>query len=143
MSSELIWLTQDEIRAKRAPSKLIIKNLISDVAPLAETIKGVIANKGKATGKAKIVLAPVLIKNFRVGEILVAPETTPDFVPFMKRAGAIITDIGGITSHAAIVSRELNKPCIIGTKVATQVLKDGDLVEVDASEGVVRIIKRV
>jgi len=60
----------------------------------------------------------------------------------MKEAGAIITDEGGITCHAAIVSRELGIPCIIGTKIATKVLKDGDIVEVDAGKGVVKIIKR-
>ena len=57
-------------------------------------------------------------------------------------AGAIVTNQGGITSHAAIVSRELNIPCIIGTKIATKVLRDGDLVEVDANKGVVKIIKK-
>lgn len=68
--------------------------------------------------------------------------TSVDFVPIMKRASAFVTDEGGITSHASIVSREMNKPCIIGTKIATQVLKDGDLVEVDANNGVVKILKR-
>jgi pyruvate,water dikinase len=67
--------------------------------------------------------------------------TRPEFVPLMKKAIAIVTDEGGITCHAAIVSRELKKPCIIGTKVATQVLKDGDMVEVDANSGIVRILK--
>ncbi len=74
--------------------------------------------------------------------ILVAPMTTPDFVPLMKRAGAIITDEGGLLCHASIVARELKKPCIVGTKIATQVLKDEDLVEVDATKGIVKILKR-
>jgi pyruvate,water dikinase len=60
----------------------------------------------------------------------------------MKRSLAVVTDVGGILSHAAITCRELKKPCIIGTKIATQVLKDGDIVEVDAEEGVVRVISR-
>ena len=68
--------------------------------------------------------------------------TRPEFVPLLKQASAIITDEGGITSHAAIVSRELKIPCIIGTKVATKVLKDGDKVEVNANHGVVRIIEQ-
>ena len=68
--------------------------------------------------------------------------TTPDFVPAMRNAAAIVTDEGGVTSHAAIVSREMNKPCIIGTKIATQVFKDGDVVEVDAEKGVVRKLNR-
>ncbi|MFA6445786.1 MAG: PEP-utilizing enzyme [Candidatus Paceibacterota bacterium] len=67
--------------------------------------------------------------------------TRPDFLSLMNKASAFITDEGGITCHAAIVARELNKPCIIGTKIATKVLKDGDMVEVDAERGVVRIIK--
>jgi pyruvate,water dikinase len=66
--------------------------------------------------------------------------TVPDLVSAMKRAAAIVTDEGGVTCHAAIISRELKKPCIIGTKVATKVFKDGDLVEVDANKGIVRII---
>jgi pyruvate,water dikinase len=77
------------------------------------------------------------------GDILVSPMTTPEFVPAMRRASAIVTDEGGITCHAVIVSRELGIPCIIGTKIATRVLKDGDEVEVDAEKGVVRIIKKV
>ena len=67
--------------------------------------------------------------------------TTPDFVPAMRKAAAIITNEGGITCHAAIVSRELGKPCITGTKIASKVLKDGDMVEVDAEKGIVRIMK--
>ena len=66
--------------------------------------------------------------------------TSVDFVPLMTRASAFITDEGGITSHAAIVSRELDKPCLIGTQNATKIFKDGDLVEVDAERGVVRKI---
>lgn len=76
------------------------------------------------------------------GEILVTGMTRPEYVPLMKKAAAIVTDEGGITCHAAIVSRELKKPCIIGTKIATQVLNDGDLVEVDAERGVVRVLER-
>ena len=72
------------------------------------------------------------------GDILIANSTTPNYIPIMAKASAFLTDEGGITSHAAIVSRELGIPCIIGTKVATKVFKDGDLVEVDANEGVVR-----
>ncbi|MEY2664432.1 MAG: hypothetical protein RIT04_240, partial [Candidatus Parcubacteria bacterium] len=79
--------------------------------------------------------------SFEDGSVLVTSMTRPEFVPLMKKAIAIVTDEGGITCHAAIVSRELKKPCIIGTKVATQVLKDGDMVEVDANSGIVRILK--
>ena len=75
------------------------------------------------------------------GDVLVSPMTSPDFVLAMKKASAVITDAGGITCHAAIVSRELKIPCIVGTKIATKVLKDGDLVEVNANKGIVKIIK--
>ncbi len=72
------------------------------------------------------------------GEVLVAGMTTPDYVPAMRKACAIVTDEGGITCHSAIVSRELDLPCVVGTKVATRVLKDGDFVEVDATNGIVK-----
>ena len=75
---------------------------------------------------------------FKKGEILVTRMTTPQFIGAIKLTSAIITDEGGITCHAAIVSRELGIPCIIGTKLATKVLKDGDKVDVDADNGVVR-----
>jgi pyruvate,water dikinase len=67
--------------------------------------------------------------------------TSPDYISAMNLAGAIVTDEGGLLSHAAIVSRELGKPCIVGTKVATRVFKNRDLVEVDANKGIVRKIK--
>jgi len=72
---------------------------------------------------------------------LVSPMTIPDFVPAMEKAIAFITDEGGILCHAAIVSREMGKPCIINTKYATKVLKDGMEVEVNADEGTVKILK--
>ena len=77
---------------------------------------------------------------FKEGMILVTPMTAPEYLPIMKKSLAIITNEGGITCHAAIVARELKKPCIIGTKIATQVLKDGDMVEVDADSGTIRKI---
>ncbi len=105
--------------------------------------KGTIASKGtgRVEGKVRIVLDAHNPPPFEEGEILVTTMTTPEFIFVMKKASAIITDTGGLTSHAAIVSRELKKPCIIGTKIATKVLKDGDVVEVDADTGVVRILK--
>ena len=93
------------------------------------------------TGKVRIVIKGEDFSKFMNGEILVTNMTRPEFVPLIKKSIAIITDEGGITCHAAIVSRELKKPCIIGTKNATKVLKDGDVVEVDANNGVVKIIK--
>jgi len=103
---------------------------------------GRVAMKGVARGRVRIVLDPAQARDFKSGDILVAYMTRPDFVPLMKKAAAIVTNEGGITSHAAVVSRELGVPCIIGTKIATQVLKDGDEVEVDADKGVVKVLKR-
>lgn len=76
------------------------------------------------------------------GDILVTGMTTPDFLSAIRKSAGFVTDEGGITCHAAIVSRELKKPCIIGTKIATQILKDGDLVEVDANKGIVKILEK-
>ena len=105
-------------------------------------IKGLSTFRGKAVGKVIIVRNYENIKNFKTGAILVANTTHPNYLPAMKNAAAIVTDEGGITSHAAIVSRELHIPCIVGTKVATKILHDGDLVEVDTDKGVVKIIKK-
>ncbi len=104
-------------------------------------IKGQVGNKGFITGKIKIILANTEFDKMEVGDVLVTTMTTPDFVILMQKASAIITDIGGLLCHAAIVSRELNKPCVIGTKNATQLLQDGDVVEVDANKGIVRKIE--
>ena len=68
--------------------------------------------------------------------------TRPDYIVAMKKAGAIVTNEGGITCHAAIVSRELGIPCVIGTKHATKILKNGDFIEVDADNGIIRILER-
>jgi phosphohistidine swiveling domain-containing protein len=105
-----------------------------------DIIKGQPGFKGKIEGKVRIVLNANSNHDFVNGEILVTGMTRPEFIPLMKKASAIITDEGGITCHAAIVSRELKIPCIIGTKIATKVLKTGDLVEVDADNGIVKII---
>jgi pyruvate,water dikinase len=76
------------------------------------------------------------------GNVMVAHTTFPSLVPAMKKASAIITDDGGITCHAAIVARELKTPCVVGTKIATKILKDGDMVEVNADKGIVKVIKK-
>ncbi len=105
-------------------------------------IKGQPTSPGKVTGKVRFVPRAQDSKELQEGEILVCSMTSPDYVPAMKRAGAIVTDEGGLLCHAAIVSRELGRPCIVGTKIATKVLKDGDLVEVDANRGLVKILKQ-
>lgn len=108
---------------------------------IVTTLQGVVARKGDIfQGVVQVIFTSEEIKNFEPGRILVTPMTSPEYLPALKNAKAIITDEGGITCHAAIVARELNVPCIIGTKVATKILKDGDLVEVDANTGVIKKI---
>jgi phosphohistidine swiveling domain-containing protein len=109
--------------------------------PKDYVIKGVAAQPGRAVGKARIIRMKSDLGKMRDGEVLVSPMTTPDVFPVMRKACAIVTDEGGMLCHAAIISRELGIPCVIGTKVASEVFKDGDLVEVDADHGVVRKVK--
>jgi len=104
------------------------------------TFTGQVAFKGKYTGKVSIVFTKEDANNFKKGDVLVASQTTPDFIHAIRVAGAIVADEGGIISHASISSREFKIPCIIGTKIATQVLHDGDMVEVDADNGVVTVL---
>lgn len=106
-------------------------------------LKGTTAYKGMAKGAARIVLNPFKVKRFDKGDVLITGMTRPEFLSLMKKASAFVTDAGGLLSHAAIVARELKKPCILATENASKVIKDGDLVEVDANNGVVRILKRV
>ena len=106
-----------------------------------QELHGTVANIGTAFGRVKIIKKVADMKNFQVGDILVASMTRPEFMPAIKKAAAMVTDEGGITCHAAIIAREMNIPTIIGTKIATQVLRDGLEVEVRANHGVVRILE--
>lgn len=104
--------------------------------------RGTVASPGEVQGKVRVLKSNLEISKFKKDEILVTNNTTPEFVPAMKKAKAIITEQGGITTHAAIISRELDVPCIIGVKDATRIFKTGYLVEVDTSQGLVKIIKK-
>ncbi len=126
------------------------KNLFKEVIIIKRGINqitGQVAMTGRATGKVHVILhnkRNILkeVSRFKGEEILVTEMTRPDTILACKKAVAIITDEGGITSHAAIISRELKIPCVIGTKIATQILKNGDLIEVDANHGIVNILKK-
>lgn len=109
----------------------------------AKDIKGLGTFPGIVKGVVKVISSNVDENkvDIKKGNILVAVHTHPRYTPLVKQSSAIITDEGGILSHAAILSREMEIPCIVGTKFATKVLKDGDLVEVDANTGVVKIFK--
>ena len=124
--TEILWNTYVEIKT----------------SPDSE-LKGDVASKGAGSVKGNIrIVRDPHNASFKEGEILVCPMTTPDYVFLIKKSSAIITDVGGYTSHAAVTSRELRKLCITNTRVATQILKDGDLVEIDADKGVVKILKK-
>ena len=107
-----------------------------------QELKGTPASPGKAAGRVALVLTSSEISKVKKGDILVTGMTTPEFVPAMERAAAIVTDDGGVLCHAAIVSRELHRPCVVGTRYATRALQDGELVEVDAETGVVKKVSQ-
>ena len=115
-------------------------NLVQDINKDVEEIKGNIAFRGKVSGRVKILKKVEDLKDFKDGEIIVTSMTDPRYLSAMKKAKAFVTDEGGITCHASIIAREMKKPCIIATKIATRVLKDGDDVEVDANKGIVKKI---
>lgn len=98
-------------------------------------LKGTPASLGSATGKVKKIVFPYDFTGFEQGSILVTEMTSPLFLPVMKKAGAIVTDIGGLLCHAAIVSREFGIPCIVNTGEGTKILKDGQLITVNATKG--------
>ncbi len=107
-----------------------------------DELRGRVAYPGKIVGDVKIVVRSVDFSKLKYAHILVAHMTTVDYMPYMDKVSAIVTDEGGFGCHAAILSREFKIPCIVGTKIATKALKDDDTVEVNAYEGVVKILKR-
>jgi len=115
---------------------------IEEIKEILAELKGIVGYKGQAKGTVKIVRTIHDILKVKEGDIMVAVVTHPDYVMAMRRTAAIVTDEGGALSHAAIVARELKIPCVVGTKTATKVFKQGDLVSVDADEGIVRRLER-
>ena len=117
-----------------------LRGIVPENTKSETEVKGNIAFPGKVTGKVRLVFKAEDISKVQRGDILVAIMTFPHFIPAMEKAAAFVTDEGGILCHAAIVSREMKKPCIIATKNATKTLKDGEMVEVDAEKGTVKKI---
>ena len=97
-------------------------------------VQGLAASAGRASGVVRVLHSPDEGHELQNGEVLVAPMTSPDWVPTMRRAAAVVTDGGGMTCHAAIVSRELGVPAVVGARNATTVLRDGELVTVDGAK---------
>ena len=131
---ETVWSRQKNKAAKPAEKGAVTTDR-------KVVVKGAPASPGQVAGKAHVILDPSMIDEFKEGEILVTEMTAPDWVPAMKKAKAIVTDSGGMTCHASIVSRELGIPCIVGTKsrgeAATESIHSGDDITVDATHGVV------
>ena len=123
------WLVQSR------PITTFAESTAVPTTPGSVLVSGLPASPGTATGRVRRLASPAEGDRFQDGEILVAPMTSPDWVPAMRRAAALVTDGGGMTCHAAIVARELRVPCIVGTRRATQVLRDGELITVDGSAG--------
>jgi phosphohistidine swiveling domain-containing protein len=105
---------------------------------ISNGLKGQVAFRGIVRGKVRLLFKKSQLDEVLDGEVIVSPMTTPDMISAMKKAAAFVTDEGGIMCHAAIIAREMKKPCITGTKYATKLLKNGDLVEVDANTGLVK-----
>lgn len=128
-----IFLYDPEIKEKL--------NIAENKVEQQTEVHGRVAFAGKAKGRVCIMNAAEDMEKFQEGDIIVSINTNPTLMPVLEKCQAIVTNDGGLICHAAIIARELKKPCIIGTKIATKVFKDGDLVEVDAEKGVVRRIK--
>ncbi|MEM2412955.1 MAG: phosphoenolpyruvate synthase, partial [Candidatus Bathyarchaeia archaeon] len=131
---ETVWSLKAEL-----PEKKVEASLAKPLEALKVVVRGIPAGKrGIGAGVARVVLNPEeAAKVMQKGDILVTDMTNPDYVPFMKLAGAIVTDKGGVTCHAAIVSRELGIPCVVGTENATKLMVTGEKYTVDARSGVV------
>jgi len=117
-----------------------IEQDLLDKTTNTKQLSGQTAYKGKVSGRVRIILDPTKAYDFNEGEILVTGMTRPEYLSIVEKSAGFITDAGGILSHAAITARELKKPCVIGTEVATKILKDGDLVEIDADNAVITIL---
>lgn len=142
----MMWWHNNKLDFEDDLSKI---NKIKDKLGISDKIekevgefKGVIGCKGRIIGKIKVITTVKELNKIQKGDIMVAVTTNPDYLPGMERASAFVTDEGGMTCHAAIVAREMKKPCIVGTKIATLVLKDNDEVEINANHGVIRVIKK-
>lgn len=121
---------------KRERKRIVVKH--------KKELKGMVASPStkKIIGRARIISDNKDFPKMKRGEILVTRETTADFLLIIKKSKAIITDLGGVLCHAAIIAREMNKPCLVNTKMATQILKNNDLIRMDMSRGIVKILKK-
>ena len=139
----LLYADKGNIICKEGNVEKEIKHFGIEIEELPISLKGTVGCSGRVTGTVKIVRTIHDIIKVEDGDILVAIVTHPDYVIAMRKAAAIVTDEGGALSHAAIVSREMGIPCIVGTGMATRALKNGDIISVDANRGIVRKLKKL
>lgn len=130
-----LFKSMDEVQ------KVYNLRLLHSAPPDNGVLKGQTAYPGNVKGIARIIKSRDDMSKFKQGDVIVSPTTTPDFLPVMRISAAIVSEHGGIICHAAITSRELKIPCVVGVRGATKILKDGDMVEVDANKGFVKILK--
>ncbi|NIO44504.1 MAG: hypothetical protein GTN36_03030 [Candidatus Aenigmarchaeota archaeon] len=143
----VINITKDDMKIITGEEAKKINSAYSVIKKIDQSrvIQGVLASRGKSyyfRGVAKILSSPKEVDKINEGDILITKMTSPDYIIAMRKAGAIITDEGGILCHAAVVSRELGISCIVGTKIATKMIKDGDVIEIHGGRGSVKIIER-
>lgn len=140
--SVLFKATGTEIYEGAESEKQEQKVLGIEIEKNLSEFEGVRTMGGKVVGRVRKIMQLADLGTMQDGEILVTTMTSPDFVIAMRKAKAIVTDQGGVTCHAAVISRELGLPCVIGTSIATRVLNNGDLIEVRANHGIVKVIAR-
>ncbi|MEM4623663.1 MAG: phosphoenolpyruvate synthase, partial [Desulfurococcaceae archaeon] len=136
---ETVWSAKKEKEAKKTEAVAVAAKKLVKLSEAKVLVRGLPASPGVAAGVARVIFDPKSPEamEFKQGDILITKMTDPDWVPLMKKAAAIVTDEGGMTSHAAIVSRELGIPCIVGTGNATKAVVSGTEITVDASRGIV------
>ena len=139
----LLYADKGNIICKEGNVEKDIRHFGIEIEDLPISLKGTIGCSGRTTGTVKIVRTIHDIIKVEDGDVLVAVVTHPDYVIAMRKAAAIVTDEGGALSHAAIVSREMGIPCVVGTGMATRALKNGDMVSVDANRGIVKKLKKL
>ncbi|MFH1440200.1 MAG: PEP-utilizing enzyme [Candidatus Woesearchaeota archaeon] len=126
---------------KEAEQKADELNLYKAVEE-TKLIQGISANNRRIGGIAKVIRTNLDFGKIRDGDIIIASMTRQDYVPHIRKAGAIVTNEGGITCHAAIIARELGIPCIVGAEDATEIINDGDLIFIDGEKGSVEVISK-
>jgi len=142
MDARVVWLHDNKIEWFEGEKAIEIgKRLIEKQKTQEDIAKGTIAFPGIVKGKVTIIHTVKDHDKFQEGDILISHDVSTESTAVLKKASAIVTDQGGIISHAAIVAREFKTPCIVGTGNASKIFKDGDLVEVDANNGTVKILK--